>query len=432
VGLLLAARWLLGDDPAPAGGLDRVAFPALLPHYWDLVGHSIVPFFPPGFPLLLAIADALGLLLAVPAIVGATTVWLAYLLVRRECGGTAAVALAAAWATTPIVLWGATHLMSDLVAAAGSLGAYYLIRTRRPGWSGAVTAFSILVRPSNVAFGLVMATFGTQGRARLRYSLASALGVGTLVAVFWHRYGSLSRVQYFVANVVVLRMPARGQLVFLLWETLRGSWPLMLLSLVAIIKTPARALVPCAWFLAFLLPYSMWPFAYEDWWWARYLLPALPAVLDLAAVGLRERQRASPAVERAAVPVVMLASLATCWEDARLGALTSSNDAGWRSLGVIVAENTPRDALVGTRSLAEALHVYAERVTFAPFGPRATALARYALERRQPVYLVEDENSVTLGFSFAEWHRSFALEHVFDITPSDHLFRVRMPDGSAP
>ncbi|MFT3829526.1 MAG: hypothetical protein QM691_07450 [Opitutaceae bacterium] len=106
--------------------------PAAIPLGFGPSPGGAIPLYPPGYPLLLAVASWFGLEFFVTPLVGIVSIVLLYRTAREFAGRWPALAVAALWAFLPIVLFGATYVMSDLVAAVPLLGSYLLYRRERP------------------------------------------------------------------------------------------------------------------------------------------------------------------------------------------------------------------------------------------------------------------------------------------------------------
>jgi hypothetical protein len=264
---------------------------------------TMVPYYPPGFPLHMALAG-----LAVgwnygPFIVSPLAALVSLLLIYlagRELGLSRVFSSAGGviLGLCPVFLFQAEQPMSDTVATMWALAAVVcaLRSRRREGWAaatGAALGMAVLVRPTD-ALLLVPLLLTLRWRARtLRLFLLSGLPFALLFFA-WNRaaFGGVLRTGYSAQLEGAL---AAGNF----FERIRhyGYWlarmvsPLLPISWLAValdrrVGRSQRAML-AAWFGLLLLFYCFWG-PYEAWWYARYLLPGLPAVILAALLVLRD------------------------------------------------------------------------------------------------------------------------------------------------
>jgi hypothetical protein len=203
-----AALWRQGTpiSTAPYADVAPWATPAFAPVGYVAGAHrgEIVPQYPPGFPMAMAVFQAVGGERAayyVVPLTGALAVWLTYQL-GVALGGSLAGAIAAATLfASPIFLFQLMFPMSDVPVTALWLAAC-LLAGRDRSWtaaaSGAATALAVLVRPNLVVLGPIVFVLAVHSagnpRARLRRGLwwgLPALAGPVLVALLQYRfYGS--------------------------------------------------------------------------------------------------------------------------------------------------------------------------------------------------------------------------------------------------
>jgi dolichyl-phosphate-mannose-protein mannosyltransferase len=269
-------------------------------------GHAIVPTYAPGLPILMAlalrIAGACGPFVVVP-LCTALLVWSTYL-VGRRLGAPGAGAIAAVLtAASPIVLFQSMWPMSDVPVAAFWMLSIALVlgRSRSSGvGAGLTAALALLVRPNllliPVAIGLWLAwRTWRDRRAWLGRLVAFALPLATCAVIvsalnaYWYGapwktgYGGFDYL-YHASNV---------------WMNLRNFgtafWqahtPFVFLSLAALVglsprlesdAVSGRALA--GWVIAAVWLSYLFYIPFSDWWYARFLLPALPLMLLLAVM----------------------------------------------------------------------------------------------------------------------------------------------------
>ncbi len=294
--LALAAPW---PDPtrvaAPAGFLPSMLTPG-----------KAVPVCAPGYSLLLAPlvrVAGLGVVHVVPPLAAAALAWLAFLLGRRLYSPWAGVGAAALVAVNPIVLFQAVQPMNDITTGALWLGAAAMAVAARPYGTGVFVGLGVLVRPNLApAGGAAIAacawiaarpfTAGSWPRAARTMLAAGASAAPSVLAAlalnaalygspFQTGYGSLDAL--FAASHVPVNVMGYGRT----W--LLTASPLALLSLAAPWLVP-RERREHAWALLLLaaalsvvyLAYRPFP----EWWYLRFLLPAVALSLVLTSVAI--------------------------------------------------------------------------------------------------------------------------------------------------
>jgi hypothetical protein len=284
----------------------------------------------PGFALLAApfaiVAGHDGLFWLSP-LAGASLVWLAFVLGRRLSGSEAGVSAALVTASSPILLYQVVQPMNDVTAAAlwlASASALIVPKAPRPWLAGALLGAALLVRPNLLPAGaalvLAAAVWPGAGTAlRLAASVVPfgltvlALNAGLYGGPFQSGYGrtedlfALSNVPLNAARHVraLLETQAGVPLVGLVapWLVARTERPPFVLLLIL-----AAAIVAC------YLPYASFP----EWFYLRFLLPAVVALTVLASAGVVAiaRRAPRPAVAVVAVVAASLAVSAHQWTTA--------------------------------------------------------------------------------------------------------------------
>jgi hypothetical protein len=253
------------------------------------------PVCAPGFSLLAAVLMLLtgpaGLFWVSP-LCGAGLVLGAFLTASRLAGPLAGALAALLTATTPIVLYQVVQPMNDVATAACWMGAVAaLIAPHRPRFAmaGVCVGLALLVRPNllpvGIVFGIgVLAAHGL-GPA-LRFAAAVVPGGIAVLILNTSLYGTPLGSGYgaasglFALANIPLNLLAHGGALF---ET-QGGWPL--LGLLAPLTLPAGTR-RSAWLVAAVavalvaayLPYRPYP----EWWYLRFLLPAIVLLIVLAS-----------------------------------------------------------------------------------------------------------------------------------------------------
>ena len=267
-------------------------------------GHAIVPSYAPGLPLLMALAERLagacGPYYVVP-ILGGLCVWCCFLLGRRAASAAAGACAAVLLACSPAFLFHLVAPMSDVPAAAFWCAALYLSLEGGAAVcasAGMLAGIAVLIRPNLAPLAAVLAAFiawpeDSSASRRGAWRRAAWFGAGlapsivAIAIVNWRLYGSpltsgygdlgpAYAVDHIAANArryaawivqtqtLLIALAAVGLLAPRVWRTT------MLAS-----RASALFLVFTLAIAASYLPYSV----FEDWWYLRFFLPALPALV---------------------------------------------------------------------------------------------------------------------------------------------------------
>lgn len=285
---------------------------------------TMVPFYPPGLSLHIAFAALVAGWNYGPFVVSPlaalASVFLVYLL-GRELGLSRlfSTAGAAVFALCPAFVFMALQPMSDVVATMWCLAAILLaLRSRRrESWAaaaGACLGIAVLVRPADLLL-VIPIVFAL--RLRRRTLLWFVLGGTPFAAVFlvWNRlaFGNPFRTGYAdLGGFSLAYFPQRfrhyaGWLARLMSPLPLAGWVLVGLDRRVTLRDRLLLLL---WFAGFFLFYCVWA-AYEAWWYTRYLLPAVPALILASLLvtrdGLSPQQRGRTAVPRRALAALALA-----------------------------------------------------------------------------------------------------------------------------
>jgi hypothetical protein len=277
---------------------------------------EIAPLYPPGLPLLLAPFAAISektVYFIVP-IFGALLIWATYR-VGALCGdGTAGAWAAMLLALSPTFLYQVVQPMSDVPCAACWLAALIAASrgsTRAATVSGALSSLAILIRPNLAPLAAIVAflAIASADRGRVRRALwfVAALAPG-LVALGWIqtvRYGSPLASGYGTASDVFSLDYVRPNLErYPRWITTSHT-PFIWLSLLAPLWIMRRATNRRLAWTALALAAAVWlaylPYLFfqpNEWFYTRFLLPAIPIMIFFAAACALTAVRALPAAWR--------------------------------------------------------------------------------------------------------------------------------------
>ena len=422
-------------------------FPAIVPLGYVPTGAHAVPFYTPGFPLLLAAASYVNLTFFVPPLIGLISCLLIFLLIRDFTDRWIAAVFTLAWAFLPIVVFGSTTLMSDLVAATALMGAYFAYRRGQLLLSALVLGYSFSVRPTDVLFLVVFAVLLLRDRRLIRYGLY-LLGPVLLYSLYNYKiYGSPLRTGYANFSTDLVSSVFPQHFVFYLAFTLVQFTPILAgLALWGLRPFNREKLFLVLWFAAFLVFYSFWLSGGDRWWWTRFLLPGYPALFLFAACGfsrLRGRWR-----EKAVIPP---------WRDWRIVALFAAvallplwdigfgkyhkdlwvrhKGSSYYTIVERVAAIVPPNSFVGSIEFTGSFHVYTHITGYVSMYDGASDVAREGLRQKRPVYLlVEPWNFKHAGV--LQLQQQFTAEKIAEISEPTWgtllLYRLTLPGPATP
>lgn len=299
----------------------RIVEPVEILNVFDLPGHfdhaflplafelgprprTMVPYYPPGFPLHLAAAGVFAGWEYAPFLVSPLAalvlLFLTYSL-GRELSLSRPLALIAAGILggSAVLLFQAIQPMSDVVAAAWAAAAMLcaLRARRRDAWavlSGVALGLAVLTRPTNILM-LVPLAFALPWRPK---TLALFVAAGLPFAGFhmaWNTkaFGSPWKTGYSgQGGLAWSNFPARfvhyGKTLCQMFSPLV---PLGWLGMAVDRHLPGRdRTLLLAWLASYFGFYCFWG-PYETWWYTRYLLPAFPALVIAAVAAARDLLR---------------------------------------------------------------------------------------------------------------------------------------------
>jgi hypothetical protein len=346
--------------------------------------HTMVPTYAPGLPLMMAGALVLGdcgPFLAVP-LCAALTVWLTFLLGRRTAGPWVGILSAVFVATSPVVVFQSMTPMSDVPAAALWTGAALaaLGTTRRSALAtGLWTAAGLLVRPNLPVIPLVLLVHlaaSSQGRERwIRIALFSAAVAPAALAIAalntawygapWNSgYGAAAQLYSFSTIV-----PNLARYPVWLWQS---QSPVVLLALLPLLPRFRRdAFQPAvrlfaALFIATLFSYLVY-FRFEEWWYLRFLLPAIPALFVLMSTGLVAIGRRLPApwgrAAVAAVTILLVAYTARFNIGHGMFGPLKAGERRYADVGAYIQRALPPNAVIFSVQQSGSVRYYGGRMT---------------------------------------------------------------------
>lgn len=432
-GLLFRQGRVTLSTPLPAA-----EFPAQAPLGFIVHDGRTVPQYTPGYPLLLALAGLAGIQFYVTPLVGVLSFLLMFRIVRRRTDPRTGLLFAFLWAMTPIVVWGSTQLMSDLVAATALMLVYELCMVRQAAWAGAALVFAIAVRPTDGLFIVFLPALLPGWRARIRAALGAALPAAAYGAYNLVNFGAPWRTGYMNVGGDLLSAVAGRNLVFYAVHLLAELGPVaLLLAAASLVKNPRKSWLQAAWFAAVAAFYLFWRYPGVDntWWWFRFVLPGLPPLYLLAADGYAcmRRTLAEGRAARFARPVkatVLTALLAMpvvsvffCHHE---HILATTKGLEYRDVVLASERMVPAGAWLGSVEFSGSTRLYTPLHSFMSANGDAPNLVAHLTATGAPVYLLVEPWNTSQAWLRLLFTR-FRAEpvHRFPIWNGVMLYRLR-------
>jgi 4-amino-4-deoxy-L-arabinose transferase-like glycosyltransferase len=327
-------------------------------------------------------------------------------------------ATAAGLATCAVFLFHSVQAVSDVLATTWAIASIALARraVRGPSWSvaaGLAFGVAVLVRPTNaLLFPALLVASG------LRPRVLAGIALGGVVPAVVH----------FAVNQLIFSNPlASGygdirELMawrYFLPRLAHYSWWLCVqlspivfpaaIVVLAVRKVVLRdRLLLAAWSAPFLIFYCFYS-VYEEWWYTRFLLPAIPALLLACAIGLHQlvaewRPAKATAVATAILIMVLANEIAVSahfnvLDDAKAEAVYLQASRG-------AAAILPPNAVVVGMQMSGALYYYTGRtmVRWDWIQPdEFQALRAYAGSRPWYALLADFESGEGMSHTGAAW-----------------------------
>ena len=391
--------WLPLPDPAEAA-----APLGFIPAPDD---RSIVPEFPPGFPLVMAATRALfgaDAVFVVPWFAAVVLAAAIYAIARVRYGELTAALAAVITIAHPLVVAYSIQAMSDVPAAMWTAIAVWSMTAprQRPLVGGIAAAAAFLTRPPLALPMAVLAAASLRRAPRAGVTFGAGLAAGVVALMllqqllygnpFVSGHGGASRL--FILSTLPHNLVAHGKW-FLVLHT-----PLVLALLWAGYRTDrqfSRLMFAIAGAVA--LPYFFYSVPFDDWEMQRFLLPGIVLVLPIAAEGIVAPARRIPFeggahLAVAAVAVVVMAA-SGAWLTSRGVFRLEAQESKYPRVGAWLREHTPDNAIVLASLHSGSANYYSGRQTLRwdRIPPdRLAATIDAAAQRGMPSYLVLDGN----------------------------------------
>ncbi len=367
------------------------------------------PICAPGFSVLMAPMAALfgpnAIFWLIP-LSGALLVFSAFVIARKLAGGMAGVTAAILTATSPIVLFQVVQPMNDVLAAALWIAALAVLvdRTGRSPLvvSGILIGLAIMVRPNLAPLAVVIAlvpwVFGRPHPVRSMAIMAVAALPGVAIMLWLNDalYGSALATGYGDATRLFSTAHIQDNLTNFGRALLQTQYLVPLLGVMAPIifagdkrKLSLVVLIAAAGVIAIYLLYQPYP----EWWYLRFLIPALVLLLILSsavAVEMATRARMGGVIP---IVAVLLAILGTRAAGDRQAFELQRLEGRYRDTAALVTDRLPANAVLITvwQSGSMRFHAGREAVLWDSLDPAwlDRAIAWLAGRGLQPYLLFE-------------------------------------------
>lgn len=374
-----------------------------------------VPTYPPGWPVLLALARTAGDTVAIRVLPGAFGVLslialytLARAWLRRPAAlcGTTLVASSAPW------LFQALQPMSDVPALAAWLSALAAVQQGTWRWrvvGGCAAAVAIGIRP-NLAPLLLVVGWMSAGAARpaltalRRAAPAVVPGLAASVAYVvwqWLLYGTPAQSGYGTASELFSLQHVHPNLLRQgSWIVESHGWPAILILAIGVIATLVRRSVPASVASAGVIVWSLYLFyvPFDSWTYLRFLLLPL-ALTTLAGIGALDAglARLGRAAQILAYSgLLLVATWANLFTARQLGVFDlHRHEARYRLSAAFVRDHAPPGAVVLAAQHSGALAAYTRLPVLRLdllHATEAAGLLRWMQAQARPVVLVMDED----------------------------------------
>ena len=411
-------------------GLPPAQYPSIAPLSYFVRNGKVLQQYPPGYPLLMALAGFIGLEFYVNPILGILAIILMFLLVKDLADTWMAALFSLLWAFSPIVMYGSTSVMSDLSATVFILLSLYFYRREKIIPSALALGFSLTVRPTNVLYCLiflpVLLKETWKDKQWIKFGLFFAVPVSLYAIYNWQVYGLPWKTGYSDFSDHLLTSVFFNHLVFYIKEIILQFTPfLVILALLASWKKNKDSLFYAGWFLIFLIFYCFWRSGGDTWWWTRFLLPAFPALFFLAAQGLKNLSTFIQSKWKPAKPVINISLILLTGIIIIYFVIYGFNHGDiWKiNKGKIyydaskaIGEAVPANGFVGSIEFSGCIRLYAGIETFnSSYYPHSLFFISDLLKKKIPVYMAVEP-----------WNREIpTLKKLFEVFKVEKVMTVK-------
>ena len=451
-----ASLWASGRlvTPNPLAALEPALGAAVAPMGYRLATTpgAIVPIYPPGLPMAMAVALKAGGATAVYYVVpllGALAVWLTYLLGARVDRPVTGMMAAILVAFSPIFMFHTFQPMSDVPVTAWWLLAWVLAASPSQlaaFGSGLAVSAATLTRPNLVPLAVVLvavvAAHAPRARRMALFAAGSIPGGLIVAAVNARLYGSplaagygpveaLYSWHYWKANV-----PAYGAWLIDL------NTPYVVLAFLAPFAARVRHWLAMLTFFALLCACYLWYTPFSTWPFLRFLLPAIPLLFILSSAVVVRAVSLLPITLRTAA-VFTLCTLLPIWYVIKLDSLTmfasQRSEHRYVAIGTYLGRTLPPNVVVLSMIQSGSIRLYGDRLTvrwdMLPAGKLDAAVATLQAGGYHPYLLLEEWEvpmfrelfSAGNQFGRLDWppafeYRDFGKVSIYDVEDRARFF----------
>lgn len=243
------------------------------------------PTYPPGLPLLMAIAHWAGGTVAAASVVAvsaAIAVWATGMIAKHLAGGVAAITGALVLAVLPVFIFQSVQPMSDVPVTAAWMVCWWILLSRgdKPlGLSfaaGIACAIAVLIRPNLAPLALVPLVFvSTRVRHAVAFAVPVALAGLSLMWLQWQWYGSPLRSGYGTLSELFAVANIRPNVLFYTGAIVSTAPILLLAPIGAWLVRRDRWAWALTTFAALVVAAYLFYAFFDHWAYLRFLLPAL-------------------------------------------------------------------------------------------------------------------------------------------------------------
>ena len=424
---LWAERRLIAPDPLAPLGNEIGAAVAPLGYTLAATRDTLVPTYPPGLPMVMAVAQRLAGREAVYVVVpllGGLTVWMTYLIGLRVADARTGLIAALLVAFSPLFVFHTFVPMSDIPATAWWTSAWAM--SLAPGaWSalgaGVCVAAAVLTRPNLAPLAVVLLpviALSAPPRNRvLLFVVAAAVGCLTVGDFNAALYGSPFVSGYGPLDQFFSRDHLRPNLIHYTQWMLDLHSPVLLLALFAALAKPTRVVFWMSIFcVAVVLSYAFY-LVFDSWPFARFLLPALPLLFVLVSITLLRVITTMPTAWRG-VALLTICAVLVPWDvtvGARRGVYAIKRaEERYRTIGLRLGSALPPRSVVLTVVHSGSLrwhgHVLTVRWDLIPDDRLDATVALLLSKGYTPYVLLEDWEAPLFRQHFAQANALGRLE----------------------
>jgi len=421
-------------------GLPPTQYPPIAPLSYFVKDGKVLQQYPPGYPLLMALAGFIGLEFYVTPILGILSIVLMFLLVKDLTDTWIAALLSLLWAFSPVVMYGSTSVMSDLPATVFILLSLYFYRKKKIIPSALTLGFSLVIRPTNVLYCLIFLPMllkeSWKNKQWIKFGLYFAVPVSLYGIYNWLVYGLPWKTGYSDFSDHLLTSLFFNHLVFYIKEIILQFTPfLVIFALLVIWKKNKGSLFYAGWFLIFLIFYCFWRSGGDAWWWTRFLLPAFPGLFFLAALGLKNlltfiQSKWKPAKSPVNISLTILSGIIIIYfviYGFNHGDIWEKNKGKiYYDASKAIGEAVPANSFVGSIEFSGSIRLYTGIETFnTTYYPQALFLISDLLRKRIPVYMAVEPWNREIP-TIKKFFEIFKVEKVIAVKgwPDFYLYRI--------